>query len=176
MAADRVHFLQENVLHAKVPKLDIACALNFSYFIFKKRQDLLNYFKTVHKGLKTDGMFFLDIMGGPDIQEVGEDHTRNGYFSYIWDQYDFNPVTHELLCYIHFKLHKKKKTLRRAFVYDWRLWTVSEINDLLMEAGFKDVRVYWEDEDQDGEGTGTYRIRKNPEESLAWVAYIAGLK
>ena len=173
--ANQVHLCQENVLHARVPKVDIACALNFSYFIFKKRQELLKYFKAAHKGLKGQGIFFLDIMGGPDIQEEGKDKNRNGYFTYIWDQYDFNPINHDLICYIHFKL-KNGKTIKKAFTYDWRLWSIPEVRDILLDAGFREVEVYWEDEDEDGEGTGTYRLRKNPESTQAWVAYIVAYR
>jgi hypothetical protein len=98
-----------------------------------------------------------------------------GSFSYIWDQDVFNPINGDFLCHIHFKI-KDGKMIRKAFTYDWRLWTISEIKDILMDAGFSEVRIYWEDEDEDGEGTGTFRWRKKAENTTAWVAYIVALK
>ena len=117
----------------------------------------------------------MDIMGGPDAQEVTEDKTGHGYFTYIWDQDEFNPITHDCKFYIHFKL-RQGKTIRKAFTYDWRLWTIPEVEDVLKEAGYKEVRVYWEDEDEDGEGNGVYRRRKSAENSLSWIAYIVAIK
>jgi len=174
-AAERVHLLQEDVLKAKIPKVDIICGLNFSYFFMKKRYDLLNYFQSIYKGMKEDGIVFLDIMGGPDAQELTEGSTPHGYFTYVWDQDEFNPITNEITCYIHFNMKGGKK-IKRAFTYDWRLWSVPEVKDVLVEAGFKEVLVYWEGEDKDGEGNGVYRLRKDPENTEAWVAYIVGLK
>ena len=36
----------------------------------------------------------------------------------------------------------------------WRLWSLVEIKELLLEAGFSRVRLYWERTDEDDEGTG----------------------
>jgi len=174
-AKDRLHLVNDDVMKVKLPKVDITCALNFSYFYFKKREQLLTYFKSAYKGLKDDGVFYLDIMGGPDAQEVTEDKTNQGYFTYIWDQSEFNPINNHCMYHIHFKL-RKGKMIKKAFSYDWRLWSVPEVRDILKESGFREVRIYWEDEDKDGEGTGTYRWRKAAENSVAWVAYIVAVK
>ena len=63
--------------------------------------------------------------------------------------------------------------IERAFSYDWRLWTVPEVRDALIDAGFERVDVYWEDEDEDGEGTGTFRKRRRAENGACWLALIA---
>ena len=49
-----------------------------------------------------------------------------------------------------------------AFTYEWRLWAIPEVLEMLKEAGYAKSRVYWEryeetDEDDDElEGTGEY--------------------
>ena len=133
------------------------------------------YFKKVFSDLNRNGLFVLDMMGGPDAQEITTDKTRRGSFTYLWEQAYFNPINHHLKCYIHFRLDSGE-LIEKAFTYNWRLWSIPEIEDLLEEAGFSEVRVYWEDEDQKGEGSGTFRHRKIAENTLSWVAYIVGIK
>ncbi|HFE38138.1 MAG TPA: methyltransferase domain-containing protein, partial [Gammaproteobacteria bacterium] len=60
----RITLLNEDVLTVTTEKVDIVCAMNFSYCIFKSRDLLRTYFKNVLRGLKNDGLFFLDLMGG----------------------------------------------------------------------------------------------------------------
>ena len=62
--------------------------------------------------------------------------------------------------------------MKRAFTYEWRLWTLPEIRELLAEAGFSRSTVYWEDRDANGDGTNTYRPRAHARQEPAWVAYI----
>ena len=51
--------------------------------------------------------------------------------------------------HIHFEFTNGSR-LKRAFTYEWRLWTLPEIRELLGEAGFSRSTVYWEDRDADG--------------------------
>ena len=60
----RITVLQENVLEAQTEPADIVLAMNFSYFLFLEREDLLEYFCTVFDSLMDDGIFFLDAYGG----------------------------------------------------------------------------------------------------------------
>jgi hypothetical protein len=71
--------------------------------------------------------------------------------------------------HIHFKFRDGTK-LERAFTYDWRFWTIAELTELLEEAGFRQVRVYWDtSEDDDHE---LYRPRKTAANQPGWLAYI----
>ena len=63
-------------------------------------------------------------------------------------------------------------TLRRAFTYKWRLWTIPEIREVLAEAGFREVTVYWEGTDEDGDGNGVFRPTRKGDDSACWVVYI----
>jgi len=171
----RVHFMLDNVLSAKTPKVDICFAFNFSYFIFKQRADLLNYFKAARKALNEDGVFFIDLFGGPDSQTVMTDIMEHDTFDYFWDCQEFNPINNHCKFAIHFKPKGQKKH-SNVFVYDWRLWSMSELRDLLMEAGFSKSIAYWEGEDGEGGGDGEFYPTEVAENCEAWVTYIAALK
>ena len=124
-------------------------SLNFSYFIFKERKVLKKYFQNVYDSLNEDGMYVLDIFGGSECQEANEQETEHDDFSYSWDQDSFDPVTHHGQFYIHFQRNGEAKR-EKVFSYDWRMWTIPELRDLLEEVGFKTTSVYWEGTDDDG--------------------------
>jgi SAM-dependent methyltransferase len=173
----RVHILQKNVLDSKLPSADIACALNFSYFCFKERSVLLKYFRNTFKTLKKDGIFVIDCFGGTNCQEQNVEetvHEEHG-FSYFWDQGFFDPVTNHCEFAIHFK-RKREKMRRNVFTYDWRMWTIPELKDLLQEAGFKTSTVYWEGTTRNGEGNGVFKATEVGEECESWISYIVAEK
>lgn len=176
-AQSRITILEDNVLSKKLPKADLVCALNFSYNIFKERNQLKAYFKNVLSGLNSDGIFVLDIFGGSKCYEENEEeteHSDKGY-SYFWDQKSFNPINSHALFNIHFK-RKGEKKRNGVFVYDWRLWTIAEVRDLLEEVGFSASHVYWEGTTEDGDGDGEFSRTEQGEECESWVAYIAACK
>jgi len=171
-AAKRVTQLQENVLAVKQGKFDIAVGFNFSYWIFEQRAVMLDYFRAVKASLASDGMFFLDAYGGWDAQqEMEEPRKVAAGFTYVWDQHSFNPIDSTAVNHIHFRF-RDGTSIKRAFTYKWRLWSLIEIREMLEEVGFSDVRVYWEDEDEAGEGTGNYRSRKKARNDPGWLAYV----
>lgn len=170
----RMKYIEGNVLDSNSPSTDICFAFNFSYFIFKSRKDLLKYFKAVRKNLKPGGVFFLDVFGGPDSQTVMTDVIEHDGFDYFWDCQRFNPITNECLFAIHFKRDGEKKR-KNVFTYDWRMWTMPELRDLMEEAGFKRTVAYWEDDDEDGDGNGEFYPSEKEDNCEAWVTYIAAL-
>ncbi|WFB34590.1 class I SAM-dependent methyltransferase [Kiritimatiellota bacterium B12222] len=185
--AERVHLLEENVLTAQTPQVDVVAALNFSYMIFKQRSLLKSYFQSVYDSLTEKGVFVLDLFGGPHAQDVmkekkrvpaGVDYKGTPYpdFTYVWDQTSFNAVTQEICCHIHFK-GKKIIPIEKAFTYEWRLWSITEITDLLTEVGFVTVEPYFEGWDDEAETTdGQLKIRKKYENMLAWICYLSAVK
>jgi len=185
-AAERLHLMKANVLDVGRPRVDVVNALNFSYSVFKQRSDLLRYFRKVRRSLRPGGIFFVDSWGGFDVMcedtetrkiptEIAYDGTRVPGFKYIWEQARFNPIDHNIVCHIHFKLKDGTK-LKRAFSYDWRLWTLPELRELLREAGFASTEVHiegWDDDEQDTDGV--FRKKKYFENQSGWVAYVVGL-
>ncbi len=174
----RLHIFQKNVLSRTEP-VDIVGALNFSYWIFKTREKLIDYFKHAKLSLKKDGLLILDCVGGTEMIEEAVDRHSYGRaaerFVYEWRHESYNPINNEGVFSISFELKNKKK-LKRAFVYDWRVWSIREIRECLAEAGFKNSWVFWEQEDKNGEGTGEFKRTERTENSAVWIAIIVASK
>lgn len=178
----RIELIQANVLEVAEPKADITCAMNFSYNIFKTRETLREYFAAARKGLKEDGIFILDMFGGTEAMDEMEEEREIDELDdvdYVWDQDSFNPITNDIICYIHFNFSDGSE-IQRAFTYHWRLWSIPEVRELMLEAGFSKVRVYWEkfvdsddDDDDELEGTGEYYEAMEVENQESWIIYIA---
>ncbi len=169
----RMTYLLENVLKVSAPKVDVVCAFNFSYFILKSRKELVKYCKSVRKSLKKDGVFFMDIFGGPESQKLVTDTKKLKGLTYYWECQYWNPMSHDCKFAIHFKDSKGKHL--DVFTYDWRMWTVPELKDILKEAGFKKIVTYWEGDDDEGNGNGEFAPLDDPENCDAWVSYIGAM-
>lgn len=171
----RVKLLHEDVRTVDTDPVDIIGAFNFSYFMLETRNELRDYFRRCRDALVDDGILFLDAFGGPESIDVQKEKTKLDGFTYVWHQADFSPVTNHMVCHIHFKFPDGSK-LKRAFSYEWRMWSLPELRELLIEAGFSSARIYWEGEDEDGEGNGEFTETETGTPDLAWVAYIVAEK
>ncbi len=176
-AADQasVSLIEGDVMSIDTPPVDLMAAFNFSYFVFDTRDKLRAYFERAYAALKDDGVFFVDLFGGPEAQEETKEKTKYKRFTYIWHQAEFHPVTNYIRCHIHFRF-KDGSRIKKAFTYEWRLWSAPEIREVLAEAGFKRATLYWEGEDEDGEGNGEFTPEEKGEADLAWIAYIVAEK
>jgi SAM-dependent methyltransferase len=173
-AAERIELLQQDVRAATRAQFDVVNALNFSYWIFRTRDELRHYFSCVHKALKKEGLFFLDAYGGWESQEpMLESRAISAGFTYVWDQDSFDPIGHSIVNHIHFEFKDGTK-LERAFTYEWRYWTLPEIQELLREAGFSDVRVYWDTSDDND--VENYRVRTRADNQPGWLAYLVAVR
>ncbi|HZW07389.1 MAG TPA: hypothetical protein VFF65_09710 [Phycisphaerales bacterium] len=150
---------------------DAVFAFNFSYWVFKRRDAMLTYFNSVRASLGEQGLFLLDHFGGSDTMVELVERTRKKGFVYVWDQHSFDPVSGDLTCFIGFEF-KDGTSMPRAFRYDWRLWMLPELRDILNEAGFSTVEVYIERDDKDGNGTGVYTLHKRAKADRAVISYI----
>jgi hypothetical protein len=181
----RLTLLQQDVLETKT-KAEVIAAQNYSFFLFKKREEVLRYFKSVKRSLADEGIFVFDMMGGSafyqaDLQEARKVARRtpqakrdNPPFRYVWHQETFNPITADALFHIHFRF-PDGSALERAFTYDWRLWTLPELRELLDEAGFSETHVYWETLDKDGDPSGNYRRATDGRPDPAWLCYVVAV-
>ena len=178
--ADRVKQLQGDVLTVDTRRsfgpADVVLAMNFSYWTFRERTLLLHYFRRVRQALADDGLFILDCYGGSEAHEAREETREYDDFSYIWDQDKLYPVTNEMFCHIHFEFPDGSR-IRKAFSYHWRLWGLPEIRDVLLDAGFSKVTVYWEGTDRKtGEGNGIFRPAEKGQNCPSWIVYIVAEK
>ena len=182
----RVSLRQEDVL-ACTTKAEVIAAQNYSFFLFKTRDLLRRYFERVHRSLDDEGIFIMDIMGGGSVHDdeieesrqvarpTRDDKEKNPPFRYVWEERSFNPITHDVVFHIHFRF-PDGSALEEAFTYEWRLWSIPEIRELLAEAGFSESHVYWETVDKNGDANGKYRRDTTGRPDPAWLAYIVGLR
>lgn len=176
--AERVRQYQEDARNPSRKAPDVRCAQNFSYWVFKTRAEMLEYFRGVHADLAEDGIFVTDLHGGPEsIQELEEEtEMSDGSFTYVWDQDSINPITGDARLHIHFRFPDGTE-MTDAFIYDWRLWGLPELRDVMLDAGFSQVDCYWEGTDEDGEsGNGEFTISTEGEACLSYVAYLVAQK
>lgn len=186
-AAARVHLVRGDVRQPRRPLVDVACALNFSWWVFHERADLVRYLRAARAGLKPGGVLVLNLFGGSTAEATQIERTRkrpaNGpdgerlpAFTYVWEQARYNAADRRLLAHIHFELGKGRK-LTRAFTYDWRMYTLPELRDAVLEAGFLDYEVWSEGwNDREGEGNGTLYKRKMLENWDTWLAYAVATR
>jgi SAM-dependent methyltransferase len=171
----RLHLIEGNVLEPGLPTADLVIAMNFSYFVFKTREVMRAYFAHVHKSLRPRGLFVMDLFGGSLCYDANEEKTVHRGFTYYWDQEGFDPVTNRAKFHIHFRIKGKPKQ-ERVFTYDWRMWSIPELREILREAGFEKSHVYWEGTTAKGEGDGVFRRTEKGEACQSWIAYIAAEK
>lgn len=186
-AAERVTLVHADVRRSRVPQVDVIAALNCSYWVFHRRSELLDYFRRARRGLRPGGLLVLDSFGGEGcmraLTERRRVRGRRTYagervapFTYTWEQRSYNPVDHHLVAYIHFA-PDGHRAMRRAFKYDWRLWTLPEIRELLLEAGFHDALVYVQGWDEDkNQPLSIFRRRGRFENQEAWLACLVGVR
>ena len=175
-SAHRITLYEQDVLNARHAPVDTVLAMNFSYWLFKERAALLQYFRRVHDSLVADGVFFLDCYGGYDASREMRERTQHERFTYVWDQASFNPTNSHMCCHIHFHFEDGSK-LNKAFTYDWRLWTLPEIKEVLEEAGFSSASAWWQGWDaKEEEGDGEYEPVENADADAAWVCYVVAQK
>jgi SAM-dependent methyltransferase len=187
---DRLTLVQGDVLEVSgLERADIIAALNFSFCVFKQRHELARYFDRCHLGLAEGGLLILELFGGTKAIDTDEEIRELDDFTYVWEQESFNPITNDIVCHIHFEFPDESK-IERAFTYRWRLWSIPELRDLLYEAGFSKVRVFWEkveeeeeeldedDEEGDGmlSGTGEYEEIEEVEQQDSWLVYVIAEK
>ncbi len=178
----RLSLVNANVLDVHEPRMQMIAALNFSYMVFHDRPTLLQYLTNAKESLQPGGLLIMDIWGGSESQVLQEEareiensgDSEIGDFIFIWDQDTFDPFTHRYTTRIHFSFSDESE-IRNAFVYDWRLWTIPEVTELMNEAGFQDIHVLWEGTDPETqEGTQIYHRTEKGDADLAWIAYLVG--
>lgn len=181
-ARKRIELYARNVLSpgAAGQRQDAVLAMNFSYWIFQTRKALRDYFARVRDSLVEDGVFFLDIHGGYEATKEMSERRRirpggGRWFTYVWDQAAFDPVTFRTTCHIHFEF-ERGPAIRKAFTYHWRVWSTPEVRELLAEAGFRQSLVFLEGDDGRGGGDGIFRARTRGDADASFIGYIVAIK
>lgn len=166
--AERLDLKLEDVRTPSTEAFDVVVAYNYSFMTFKTREALRGYFTAVRQSLAKDGVLFMDLLGGSTSQQVSLEPRRMKGFTYIWEQESFDPIHNDFQAHIHFSFPDGSK-IERAFSYDWRLWQIAEIRELLAEAGFASSIALWEDDQ------GNFRPKEKVENQPSWNVMILGL-
>jgi len=169
---ERLQLLEEDVLKVNTEKVDVIQAYNFSYWFFQERKTMLDYFRRTREALVDDGLLFLDVFGGSECYQTQKEKRKLDGFKYIWEQAEFNAITNELKCHIHFHFPDKSK-LKKAFSYTWRVWGARELREILEEAGFKETIVYRQEFDAEtDEALDEYIATEEAEDYACWLGYL----
>lgn len=180
----RVHLVRSDVRRPQRPLVDVACALNFSWWVFHARADLVAYLRAARASLRPRGTLVMNLFGGTRAERTlvertrkaagnGPDGTMHPGFTYIWDQASFDAVSRRLLAHIHFELRDGRR-VARAFTYDWRMWTLPELRECAEEAGFRTVEIWTEGWTANKRThNGVLYPRTTLDNDDCWIAYAA---
>ncbi len=164
---------------------DILFVGNFSIGYHHTRAELVTYLKQAHARLKANnGTFLCDTYGGENAYTLGGVHrpTPMGdgrLCRYTWEQRDANPLTGMVTDVIHFRIEHAGTITEEyddAFTYHWRLWSVPELKDAMLEAGFTKVQCFAKLPDAvDDEGNAYINPIEDPQEELeeSFIVLIA---
>lgn len=166
-------------------KADIIAAVNFPLGYWHTRPALLKYLRHVRACLRPRGILIADTYGGHDAFTTGKTTTTlrgpaGDHIEYTWEQREADPITGRVLDVLHFKVRqrgrRRARLFRDAFVYDWRLWSIPELTDAYLEAGFRHVEVYDRLGDAIDQNNNLHVRPVQPGEDLepSWVVYIVG--
>lgn len=129
---------------------DVLFVGNFSIGYLHTRADLAAYLRHARSRLHPGGILVCETYGGESAFLTGEverDHELpdGRLVRYTWEQREANPLTGMVTDVLHFEVRRGRRVelrLPEAFVYRWRLWSVPELRDAMVEAGFAKTEVY----------------------------------
>ncbi|KAJ2384044.1 hypothetical protein H4S02_005005, partial [Coemansia sp. RSA 2611] len=124
------------------PRVDIIAAFNFSVCYFHQRCDLVRYLTHSLNNLRDFGLLFCDIFGGAEATQSQVRRVRDlGSFKYQFQQHSYDLQTN----IVHFSLGFKMKDgsmLKDCFTYKFRIYSLCELKEAMLEAGFSRVSIW----------------------------------
>lgn len=166
---------------------DVIFVGNFSIGYIYDRGTLLAYLRRSRARLAAGGggwgggVFVCDTYGGSGAFRVGlaseRTHIGRGgeVVRYLWEHVSADPLTGMVENAIHFRVREKDEVVAdfpSAFTYRWRLWSIPELREAMLEAGFASTEVYTRVQTAPGEPPEPVR---GPEElGENWVACVVG--
>jgi SAM-dependent methyltransferase len=197
--AEQLRFVEADVMSVAppvVPAADIVSVLNFSVLYLHDAAQLQTYLRHAWHCLASPGLLVLNLFGGrgalqpridthrvtPRPRLMGE--VAVPPFDYLWEQRAADPVTRRLDCRIHFRLpdptgRSTGLQWRDAFRYDWRLWSLGELDAALREAGFSAVQVWRHTYDPTRGAQGVFLGAVDPADLEGldlWTAYVVAVR
>lgn len=137
---------------------DIIFVGNFSIGYIQDRRTLVDYLRRSRErlalgrmGFSSDtGLFACDTYTGPGAYALGgvtRTHMGRGreVVRYTWEQREADALTARVTSVLHFQIEIDGEITARfpdAFTYHWRLWTIPELREAMLEAGFASTEVH----------------------------------
>lgn len=132
------------------PACDLIYAGNFSIGYLHERAQLLHYLEGVRARLAQGGLFAADTYGGGAAWRTGavvrDQFLADGLrLRSTWEQRSADPLRARVVNALSLRVDRDGDVLfdcPDAFVYDWRLWSPSELFEALAEVGLGDCSAY----------------------------------
>jgi hypothetical protein len=155
--AHAIELVHEDCLtSAAIEPCDMLFVGNFSIGYARARPDLLRYLTRARERLARarhgfgGGIFVCDTYGGPGAFRIGgiertHPSARGDAIRYAWRHEAADPRTALVHNSISFRVERNGEViaeLPHAFEYHWRLWSLPELRDALLDAGFTRVAVH----------------------------------
>lgn len=135
---------------------DVIFVGNFSMGYIATREALVSYLRACKRRLDAGnagfggGIFACDLYGGPGAYRLGvleRKHPARGreMIHYVWRHEEADPRSARVRNSISFRVVLDGDVIAempRAFVYEWRLWSLVELTEAMHEAGFSQVTLY----------------------------------
>ena len=137
-------------VHKVADKVDCLFVGNFSIGYLHSRDELIGYLSHAKQRLNKNGVFVCDTYGGETAFIRGNSardvKLGNGLVcKYLWEQREADPITGMVTNAIHFRVFDGDEAiadLPDAFIYRWRLWSLPELRDALLQVGFVATDIY----------------------------------
>lgn len=135
---------------------DVVFVGNFSIGYLHSRRELVAYLRASRDRLANGaggfggGIFVCDTYGGASAFKLGsltrKHPSRTGeIIHYHWAHEAADPLTSMVTNSISFKVERDGEIVQelpRAFVYLWRLWSIAELREAMLEVGFASTEVH----------------------------------
>lgn len=150
--APRLTLVQADALSDTRPghTADVVFVGNFSIGEIHDRATLVRYLHASYTRIAPGGVFVCDTYGGESAFRIGavaRSHAAadGTIVHYTWEQRFADPATGMVENALHFRVQERGEIVAEmpeAFVYRWRLWSIPELRDAMIDAGFDATEVH----------------------------------
>ncbi|MBX3390290.1 MAG: class I SAM-dependent methyltransferase [Phycisphaeraceae bacterium] len=165
---------------------DVVFVGNFSVGYLHTRSELVSYLRHSRERLARvargdrGGVFVCDTYGGASAFKLGsltrKHPSRTGeIIHYHWAHEEADALTGMVTNSISFKVERAGEIVQelpRAFVYRWRLWSIAELREAMIEVGFASTEVYTECNVVPGEVP--WAVHEPSELKDDWIVLVVG--